>query len=201
MGARTDEAERRVQEQRDKLSGMLAELENRVRHDMDEATAHASEQTSLLSDRLGKIPGPSTVSDRVHQHPLTSIAGGFTAGIALGMVSQGLGRGDDLGGSGSESSGGVRVAGGHSGTSGSNAKTGLVTALINQFSGIAMSSVAKPAKDELENYLRNAVTGFFEGRSDRGQQPQREEPIGTDQERLREPGDPVDPVEGNPGKA
>ena len=200
MGARTDQAERRVNEQRDKVSRMLADLENRVRDDMDAAKARASEEASRLTDRVkdmpGQVPGSSMLSERVNQHPLTSVAGAFTAGIALGMLSEGFG-GDDGGSSGGGSRG-SSSRGGSSGDSG-----GLVTALANQLSGIAMTSVANPAKDELQKYLKNAVTGFFEGERGGGgrQQPRQSQAGSTDPQRLQQQGDPVDPVQGNPGKA
>ena len=161
MGARTDQAERRVVEQREKISRMLSDLENRVRDDADEVKGRVAAQASHMSHQVtDRIPGTSVLHDQVYSHPLTSVAGAFSVGIALGMLSEGFG-GE---GSGSSSSGGGSSRGGGRGDRGRQDDGGglLGGPLVNQLTSVAMSVIGSPARDEIQKAVRQTVQGFFD---------------------------------------
>ncbi|MDA0302322.1 MAG: hypothetical protein O2822_07320 [Chloroflexi bacterium] len=92
MGSRTRAAEQRVEEQRRRIGVMIEELESRLREDVDSVRSGISERVEAIGDRLAhtgdSVPGADTVRAQVDEHPLTSMLGGFGAGVALGSPVQ-----------------------------------------------------------------------------------------------------------------
>ncbi|MEX2445975.1 MAG: hypothetical protein WD734_01440 [Dehalococcoidia bacterium] len=156
MGARTDQAERRVAEQRERISGMLADLERRVQDDVEgvrhnvsarasEIGSRATEAGQRASEAGQQVPGVSMLEDQVAGHPVLGLLGGFGTGVALGMA----------GGDGSSDRGGERRREDRAsrGEGGSR--------LFDMLSTGAMSFIAGPLRDDAQTMFRQAMSGFL----------------------------------------
>lgn len=154
MGARTDQAEQRVKQQRELIAHRLESLESRVRDDLQTSKTRTTETVEGAAERMkglaSDVPGASSVVGMVDRHPLVSVLGTFGAGVAMGML-----------GDGNASAGASRSHNGN-GHSGGGGENGGFSRLIDQFSGLAMGSVAGPVRHELESFARDTVKSFFE---------------------------------------
>ncbi|MGE3960057.1 MAG: hypothetical protein AB7F65_00075 [Dehalococcoidia bacterium] len=83
MASHTDEAERRIREQRALIQRKVADLEGRVGDDV----SHARERIQgYVSNSANMVPGGSQLIDQVEQHPFVAMAGGLGVGVAAGMM-------------------------------------------------------------------------------------------------------------------
>lgn len=158
MGARTRAAEQRVEDQRRHIGAMIDELETRLRTDVEHVRSGVTDRVDAIGDRLthsgDAIPGADAVRAQVNDHPMTSMVGGFGAGIALGILSVGL-PGDD----GSEdaprrdrrSEPRHRASGG-----------GMAARLVDMLTGpMVMSTIGNPLQDEVRSLVKEVVGGFL----------------------------------------
>lgn len=93
MGRRTDRAAQRVADQRQRIAGMLDDLDERVHQDAHAARITAQSRLAEVSHRAsnlyGRIPGSEQAESQITAHPLASMLGGFGAGVALGVSGHG----------------------------------------------------------------------------------------------------------------
>jgi ElaB/YqjD/DUF883 family membrane-anchored ribosome-binding protein len=154
MGAKPDEIERQIAQQRARIDQRMQGLESRIRDDVDtvrtEATNRASGTVSGAKE-LFQPEGP------MHDHPLSMMAGALGLGIVLGMVSEGLTA--DGAGSSSQRHGGYPRE-----TSSSNGSSGIGSML----SGL-VGPAAVTAQNEIQDLVKEgfaALKGHSNGRSD-----------------------------------
>lgn len=83
MASQTDEAERRVREQRALIERKLESLEGRVGDDLAHARARLEHHVTHAADTL---PGGPQVIQQVEEHPTMAIAGGLGLGVMAGMM-------------------------------------------------------------------------------------------------------------------
>jgi hypothetical protein len=154
MGSRTDIAERNVAEQRRRLSGMVSDLEHRATEDVQAASQRVGERASEMQHRAGNaldsVPGKHMLDEQVPKHPLTSMMGGFGAGVVIGMLSGG--------GSGGRDGGSERY---RNGNRSSGRDRGSEGGLFDALSAAALTSIAAPIQQELKGIAKQAVDGFL----------------------------------------
>lgn len=83
MASQTDDAERRVRAQRERIEQKLNDLEGRVGDDISHARSRLQHHVTHAADL---VPGGPRVIEQVEQHPIASMAGGLGIGIAAGMM-------------------------------------------------------------------------------------------------------------------
>lgn len=178
MGSRTRAAEQRVEDQRRRIGVMIDELESRLRADVDSVRTGVSERVEAIGDRLShtgeSMPGADTVRTQVHEHPLTSMIGGFGAGVALGMISGGP---DDTGDDAPRRE--RRSEPRHR-------ERGMTSRLVEMLTAPALvSTLADPVQDEVRTLMKELVGGFLGNRETRPVSPGA--PAGeTPEDRARE---------------
>ena len=84
MATQTDEAERRVREQRALIERKLETLEGRVGDDLAHARARLQHHVTHTADTL---PGGPQLIQKVEEHPTMALAGGLGIGVMAGMMS------------------------------------------------------------------------------------------------------------------
>lgn len=155
MGSRTDIAERNVAEQRQRLSRMVSDLEDRATEDVQAATSRVGERASELQHRAGNaldsMPGKSMFDEQVPKHPLTSILGGLGVGMVIGMLSSGS---SSSNGSGRQQQ---RPDRSNQSRNGGESDGGMFSAL----SSAAVTRIAEPIQEELKGIAQQAVDGFL----------------------------------------
>lgn len=155
MGSRTDIAERNVSEQRRRLSRMVSDLEHRTSEDVHAAGNRIGERASEIQARAGNamdsVPGKHVIDEQVPKHPLSSLVGGFGAGMVIGMLSY---RGSD-----GHGGGGSQRQPDRSNQQRDQSSDG--GGLFDALSAAAMTSIAAPLQQELKGIARQAVDGFL----------------------------------------
>lgn len=172
MGQRTDQAERDVAQQRELLSKRLDELNSQVGRGVDQAGQRLREQVSnvrqTVSDSADRVPGKRTLEGTVPAHPLTSVLGGFGAGVALGMLRV---PGDADSSEHSHRGNGRRARGNGRHEEPRDDGDGFV----DKLSGIAVGAMMGPLQQRLGELAEEAVAGFM-GRSTNGNRQRRDAP-------------------------
>jgi hypothetical protein len=164
MGSRTRAAEQRVEDQRRRVGVMIDELEARLRADVDSVRSGVSERVEAIGERLShtgeSVPGADTVRTQVHEHPLTSMMGGFGAGVALGMISGGAdGEDDEV--PRRERRGEPR-----------HRERGMTSRLVEMLTAPALvSTIAQPVQDEVRTLMKELVSGFLGNQEERRPAP------------------------------
>jgi hypothetical protein len=160
MGSRTRAAEQRVEDQRRRVGVMIDELEARLRADVDSVRSGVSERVEAIGERLShtgeSVPGADTVRTQVHEHPLTSMMGGFGAGVALGMISGGAdGEDDEV--PRRERRGEPR-----------HRERGMTSRLVEMLTAPALvSTIAQPVQDEVRTLMKELMSGFLGNQEER----------------------------------
>lgn len=147
MASQTDEAERRVREQRALIERKVAALEERV---TDDVTVMRTRTKYHVTHATDAVPGGPQLIEQVEQHPTAAMAGGLGLGVAAGM----------LGGGGSDSNDESRNDYGGRQGSGSNGGS-MVGALT---SGLLM-----PLRPYFEEAAKDLISGFKDRSPDRGE--------------------------------
>lgn len=156
MGKDPDAIYREIVEHRSRMSAHIDRLQERARDDLQSLRDNASAHASNLSDQ---VPEPlAGAPDRVSEHPLSYMAGGFGAGVLLGILTPkvstmaapvtGMVRHN-----GHESQSGSQN--GHS-KNGNGSSGGLLSTITGAISGTAMSSV----KDAVRPLVDDAMAGL-----------------------------------------
>ncbi|MGE0227854.1 MAG: hypothetical protein AB7I38_00970 [Dehalococcoidia bacterium] len=162
MGQRTDQAERDVAEQRRRISQCLDELSGQIGGVAQDAgrelRGRVSDARERVTDTADRVPGKRALEDAVPAHPLTSIIGGFTAGVALGMLRV---PGDDDG-----RNGGHARDGRGRGANGRHERDDS-SGFVDRLSGLAIGTMMGPLQQRLGELAEEAVAGFM-GRRDHG---------------------------------
>ncbi|MGE0134510.1 MAG: hypothetical protein AB7L91_08835 [Dehalococcoidia bacterium] len=175
MGQRTDQAERDVAEQRQRISRRLDELSGQLGGVAEDAGHELRGRASIARERVAnsadRVPGKRALEDAVPAHPLTSIIGGFTAGVALGMLRVPGGDDGDRNGHGARDD---RGRDGHG-----RRERDDSSGLVDRLTGLALGTMMGPLQQRLGELAEEAVAGFM-GRRDAGQadgdeRPRREE--------------------------
>jgi hypothetical protein len=200
MGTRTDQAERAVSAQRTRISQLLDDLEQRARRDIEGVeegvSARAAEIKGRAADTLdaieGRMPSTQTLGAQVTQHPLSSIALGFGAGIALGAGSAGVGDERHAGGGRRQAGAGSRVTRASMRRRDDHFEQdepgGLASGLISGATASALAAVMAPVREELQTMVRQAIAGFMGTDRGRGETAARK-PVDRDdrsERRVRE---------------
>ncbi len=144
MGSQTDEAERRVREQRAVIERKVGDLEVRLGDDLQVARERVTHHVTHLPELF---PGGQRVMDQAQEHPIAALAGSVGLGVALGMMG---------GGGGSESHAGHQHD--SNGRSAMGAASGMLSGL-----GATMMSPLRP-------YMEDMARDVFQGFADRRQQ-------------------------------
>ncbi len=143
MASRTDEAERRVRDQRALIERKVEALEHRVGDDISVAKERITHHLAHLPDM---VPGGSRVVEQAQEHPMTALAGSVGLGVALGMLS----------------SGGSNGSNGHSAQSGSSSDgRSALGAAGGMLSGLG-STMMSPLRPYMEDMARDVFEGFAE---------------------------------------
>jgi hypothetical protein len=155
MGSRTRAAEQRVEEQRRRIGAMLEELETRVGTDVENVRSGVSGRVEAISARLSgageAMPGADAVRAQVNEHPLTSMVGGFGAGVALGMLTAGDSGSDEDEPPRRERRSESRHGG-----------AGMTSRLVAMLTGPAiMSTIAAPVENEVRSLVQELFSGFL----------------------------------------
>lgn len=141
MATNTDEAERRVREQRALIQRKVGALEDRVVEDVSQARARVKYHVTHAADTL---PGGPQVIAQVEQHPAAALAGGVGIGVAAGM----------MGGRGSKSN-----------DRGSDNRNGRSDDSNGMFLGSIASSLIMPMRPYFEDAAKELIAGFGDRRS------------------------------------
>lgn len=135
MASQTDDAERRVREQRALIQRKVEHLEERVGDDV----AHARDRVQYhLTHAADMLPGGPELIGHVEQHPVIAMAGGMGVGVAAGMLQR-------------RESHNQRADVGNDGGS-----MGMVGALM----GTLSSSVMSPLRPYVEDAAKQMIAGF-----------------------------------------
>jgi hypothetical protein len=130
------------------MSARIDRLQDRARGDLqalrDNASAHASNLTDRMPEPLAGAP------DRVSEHPLSYMAGGFGAGVVLGMLTPKVGTV-----TGVVRRNGHESQNGHS-QNGNGSSSGLIGTITGAISGTAMASV----KEAVQPLVDDAIAGL-----------------------------------------
>ena len=167
MGTRTDEAERAVSAQRARITAMLDDLEQRTREDIHSVEHGISSQAANVKHQAeekldaieSRMPSADKVSQQLREHPLSSVALAFGAGIALGVASEGSGDGrsetrDRQGKPARSASRGRGDRDEHESGSG-------LAGLFDAIAGPALSAVMPAVQDEFRSLIKDSISGFF----------------------------------------
>ena len=146
MGQTADQLQREIAEQRALIGRKLTDLERRIQSDMTTARARVKgnldQARPRATDEAAHVTSEATdklnLEEQIRRRPLTSLAGGFGAGVLLGVLSD---RGGDRHGSQ-----GPRRAG--------DEGTGILDALV----GAVQGTIA----GEVQQLIHGAVAGFRE---------------------------------------
>ncbi|MGE3855672.1 MAG: hypothetical protein AB7G21_01795 [Dehalococcoidia bacterium] len=167
MGSRTRAAEQRVEDQRRRINALIDDLDQRVRRDVDQVRSGVTARVEEFGERIQRsgesLPGADTVRTQVNEHPMTSVVGGFGAGVALGMLSGSMMDDDD------EAPRRERRA--EPRHRGSGMMGGMASRLVGMFTAPALvSTVADPVQDEVRSLVKEVVAGFLGTERGRGAQ-------------------------------
>ncbi len=138
MASQTDEAERRVREQRALIERKVAALEERVTDDVTMLRTRTKYHVTHATDA---VPGAPQLIQQVEEHPTVAMAGGLGLGVMAGMMA---GRGSDTNGASRSGYDGRHGGGGDGGS--------MVGALT---SGLLM-----PLRPYFEEAAKDLISGF-----------------------------------------
>ncbi|MBX7112215.1 MAG: hypothetical protein K1X87_10285 [Dehalococcoidia bacterium] len=182
MGQRTDQAERDVVEQRARIDRRLGELNSQVERGIDDAGQRVREQVSAIKGRASeaaeRVPGKRLLDEQVPQHPLTSVAGGFGLGVALGMLRTPGSDGPSANGHGRHDGRADGRRNGHS------QQDDHGSGLVDRLPGLALGSLMGPLQQRLGDLAQDAVAGFMGGGSSRNGQQRRDGSGGAREGRM-----------------
>jgi len=141
MASQTDEAERRVREQRALIERKLETLEGRVGDDLAHARARLQHHVTHAADTL---PGGPQLIQQVEEHPTMALAGGLGIGVMAGMMSG--------------QAGDVRRARSHNqqadiGNGGGSSGGGM-------YLGMLSNSLLRPLQPYMEDAAKQVIAGF-----------------------------------------
>ena len=160
MGAKPDEIERKIAEQRARIDHRLESVESRIREDVENVRSEASSRTSDTVDGVKSIFQPD---GPIQEHPLSMMAGALGLGVVLGMVSEGLTSGS---GNGHSSPGdGYARDQRRSSESGGSGLASLVSTLVRP--------AAATAQHELQDLVREGFASL-KGRGGNGSEAMQE---------------------------
>ncbi len=159
MGAKPDEIERQIAEQRTRIDQRMQGIESRIRQDVENVRSEASNRTTGTVDGVKTIFQPD---GPIQEHPISMMAGALGLGVVLGMVSEGLTSGG--GTSDSQSANGDSHNGGRS----SNGGSGLVSMMSSLIGPAAMT-----AQNELQDLIKEGFASL-KGQSSNGSNVMRE---------------------------
>lgn len=170
MGQRTDQAERDVAQQRERISRRIEELSSQVERGIEDAGQRVREQVSSMKERVSvaadHVPGKRVLDEQVPEHPLTSVMGGFGLGVALGMLRTPGGDGASSNGHSAERGQAEWRQNGH------REQPDEGSSVIDRLAGVAVGGLMGPLQQRLGELAEEAVTGFMGGSSD-GQRQRR----------------------------
>jgi hypothetical protein len=174
MGTRTDEAERAVSAQRERISGMLDDLEQRTRKDLRSVEHGISTQAEGIKHQAAekldaverRVPQVDMVSRQLRKHPLSSVALGFGAGVALGVASESRGGTSSRGRAQQQTEAADRRSRSRRDEDGREDDQGLLGGILGAVTGRALATVMPAVQDELQSLFKQAAAAFFE--TDRG---------------------------------
>ncbi|MCK9485610.1 MAG: hypothetical protein M0R73_02750 [Dehalococcoidia bacterium] len=164
MASQTDEAERRVREQRALIERKVTDLERRVGDDLTIARERVAHHVAHLPDM---VPGGSRVMEEAQEHPLAAIASSVGLGVVLGMVT----------GGDSEGSRGRREGG--SGRANGRSPLGAAGGMLSGLGATMMS----PLRPYMEDMARDVFEGFTDRRRQSASSAARDESRQASQER------------------
>lgn len=143
MASQTDEAERRVREQRALIERKLETLEGRVGDDLAHARARLQHHVTHAADTL---PGGPQLIQQVEEHPTMALAGGLGIGVMAGMMS---GQAGDARRARSHNQHADIGNGGGSGGMGGGMYLGMLS-----------SSLLRPLQPYMEDAAKQVIAGF-----------------------------------------
>jgi ElaB/YqjD/DUF883 family membrane-anchored ribosome-binding protein len=146
MGAKPDEIERQIREQRARIDNRMQGLEYRIKDDVDKVRSEASNRTSGTVEGVKGVFQPD---GPMRDHPVSMMAGALGVGVLMGMVSEGL-----TSGSSSSSRNGGSHDNGRS-SNGNGSSSGLA-ALVTSVIGPAAST----AQNELQDLVREGFSSL-----------------------------------------
>lgn len=138
MASNTDEAERRVREQRALIQQKLNNLEDRVGEDLTHAQERLKHHMTHAADML---PGGPKIIEQVEAHPAAAMFSGLGIGVAAGMMG---------GGDSSNSRNGS-----HRGSNSSGMMGGAATMF-----GSLTTSLITPLRPYMEDAAKQVIAGF-----------------------------------------
>ena len=156
MASQTDEAERRVRQQRALIEQKVGDLERRVGDDLSIARERMTHHLAHLPDL---VPGGSRVVEQAQQRPITTLAGSLGVGVALGLLTGG-------GGDDGDAPRDTRSNG--------RSRMGAAAGLL---SGLG-SSVMSPLRPYMEDMARDVMEGFADRRRQSADRAAREDSRG-----------------------
>lgn len=151
MGARADDAQRRVARQRQQIERRIEGLGDRARDDLDQAGTAARERVRYVADQA---PGLERVTRLAARHPLTTVGGALGLGVALGVASEGI----PLPISQNNQHADVGSTRGRMGRAAQEQGDQLRGAVAPIIAG-----VVGPMQDELRSWFREAIRGASDG--------------------------------------
>ena len=152
MGAKPDEIERQIADQRARIDHRLQGLETRVKQDVDNVRSEASNRAS---DTVGGVKQIFEPDGPMREHPLSMMAGALGLGVVLGMVSEGI-----------TSGGGDSSRNGSSHQSSESRSNGSSSGLASMLSGL-VGPAAATAQNELQDLIKEGFASL-KGRGNNG---------------------------------
>ena len=152
MGAKPDEIERQIADQRARIDHRLQGLETRVKQDVDNVRSEASNRAS---DTVGGVKQIFEPDGPMREHPLSMMAGALGLGVVLGMVSEGI-----------TSGGGDSSRNGSNHQSSGSRSNGSSSGLASMLSGL-VGPAAATAQNELQDLIKEGFASL-KGRGSNG---------------------------------
>jgi ElaB/YqjD/DUF883 family membrane-anchored ribosome-binding protein len=145
MAKKPDEVEREIEEHRRTISRKIEALQGRVEEDLNGVKSEVEERTSGLRQQAGQV---FDLESQVREHPLTTVAGAFGVGIAMGLVSE---LGGDRVANGSR---GRRDYSDRRGDNGGGALAGALGSVVGMLSGVVQDELRQMFEEGLQRFTQ-----------------------------------------------
>jgi len=154
MGAKPDEIERQIADQRARIDHRMQGLESRVKQNVETVRTEAS---TRASDTVGGVKQIFEPEGPMREHPLSMMAGALGLGVVLGMVSEGI---TSSGGGDSRSNGSNHQGNESRSNGGGSSGVGSLLAGL-------VGPAATTAQNELQDLIKEGFASL-KGRSSNG---------------------------------